>query len=392
LAALDLEKAIPDAIDVILSTTDENDALNLWRALLDIKGAGDALVKALPKTAIPQIPAKAGMRAAREGGRKEEALVLGLAQGAGLPQPNQEFSQWEFLGLAQRTLADGDPVRGEKIYRRIELGCITCHSIGGAGGKVGPDLTSIGASAPLDYVIESIFVPNSKIKEGFHSLLIQTKNDQEFSGILVREDGTELVLRNAVNQEVSVPKSEIKSRTNGGSLMPSGLIDNLTTRDRLDLFRFLSELGKPGPYDASRGNVARVWKIYSGVNEGKQADEERLKKGDLKLTGWSPVYAMVDGRLPKQDLEAQASLAGKDPANTVYATTQFQVPNSGMVRLKLDAPAGSEVWIDGTPVKTTGEISADLKSGTRIIVVKLDPKELSDHLRLESQDGTFLAN
>ena len=104
-------------------------------------------------------------------------------------------------------MADGDPVRGEKIYRRIELGCITCHSIGGAGGKVGPDLTSIGASAPLDYVIESIFVPNSKIKEGFHSLLIQTKNDQEFSGILVREDGTELVLRNAVNLEVSFPIS-----------------------------------------------------------------------------------------------------------------------------------------------------------------------------------------
>src|SRR6185503_21146208 len=119
LAALDLEKAIPDAVDVIMSTTDENDALNLWRSLLDIKGAGDAFVRALPKTAIPQIPAKAGMRAAREGGRKEQALVLGLAQGAGLPQPEQEFSQWEFLGLAQRTLEDGDPVRGEKIYRRI---------------------------------------------------------------------------------------------------------------------------------------------------------------------------------------------------------------------------------------------------------------------------------
>jgi hypothetical protein len=38
LAALDLEKAIPDAVDVIMSTTDENDALNLWRSLLDIKG------------------------------------------------------------------------------------------------------------------------------------------------------------------------------------------------------------------------------------------------------------------------------------------------------------------------------------------------------------------
>ena len=33
--------------------------------------------------------------------------------------------------------------------------------------------------------------------------------------------------------------------------MPAGLVDILTETERLDLFRFLAELGKPGPFDAS---------------------------------------------------------------------------------------------------------------------------------------------
>jgi putative heme-binding domain-containing protein len=388
LAPLDLEQALPEMIDVIMATSPETDALALWRSLLDIKGAAAAITRALPNSGLPTVPAKAGMRAAREGGRKEPALVLALARGAGLEQPEQEFGQWEFLGLAERTLREGDPTRGEAIYRRTELGCITCHSIGGAGGKVGPDMTSIGASSPLDYVIESILVPNKKVKEGYSSLLIQTKDDQEFSGILIRESNEELVLRNAANQEVSVPKNDIKSRANGASLMPSGLVDTLTSNERLDLFRFLSELGKPGPYDASKGNVARAWKIFNG---SAQTDEERLSKGDLKVPGWAPVYATVDGRLPKQDLEAQF-LSASNHLGAIYATTQFQVSNGGRVKLKLEAPAKTEVWIDGKAVEGTAEISAELAAGTRTIVVRLNPRDLSQPLRLESNDGTFLMN
>jgi putative heme-binding domain-containing protein len=391
LAALDLEQALPDMIDIIMATSAENDALALWRSLLDIKGAAAAITRALPNSGLPSVPAKAGMRAAREGGRKEPALVLALARGAGLEQPEQEFGQWEFLGLAERTLREGDPARGEKIYRRTELGCITCHSIGGAGGKVGPDMTSIGASSPLDYIIESTLVPNKKIKEGYHSILVKTKDDQEISGILVRENNEELILRNAANQEVSVPKNDIKSRANGASLMPSGLIDTLTSNERLDLFRFLSELGKQGPYDASRGNVARAWKIFNGAAQTKQGDEERLSKGDLKLPGWAPVYATVDGRLPKQDLEAQF-LSASNHLGAIYATTQFQVTTGGRVKFRLDAPAQSEVWIDGKQVEGTSEIHTELTAGTRTIVVKLNPRELSQPLRLESNDGTFLMN
>ena len=65
--------------------------------------------------------------------------------------------------------------RGELIFRRKDLNCLTCHAIAGAGGAVGPDLTSIGASAQVDYLVESLLQPNKAIKEGYHSLVVTTK-------------------------------------------------------------------------------------------------------------------------------------------------------------------------------------------------------------------------
>ena len=37
----------------------------------------------------------------------------------------------------------------------------------GAGGQVGPDLTSTGASPQPDYVVDSLLLPHKAIKAGF---------------------------------------------------------------------------------------------------------------------------------------------------------------------------------------------------------------------------------
>src|SRR6185436_13251513 len=134
------------------------------------------------------------------------------------------LSEAELSQIAAR-IKNGDPARGEKVYRRKELGCMVCHSIGGAGGRVGPDLTSIGASAPPDYLVESILAPNKKVKEGYHSIQVTTKDGQDLSGVPVRENAEELVLRDTTNKEISIPKKNIDTQKIGGSIMPAGLVD-----------------------------------------------------------------------------------------------------------------------------------------------------------------------
>ena len=60
LAALDLDKAIAPAVEVLLGITSESEAADFWRSLLSIKGASTLLARALPKTGLPAAMAKAG--------------------------------------------------------------------------------------------------------------------------------------------------------------------------------------------------------------------------------------------------------------------------------------------------------------------------------------------
>jgi putative heme-binding domain-containing protein len=391
LAGLDLKQAAPLALEVLADTTAENDALALWRSLLNFKGASAELTRALPRT-LPPVAAKTGLRAAREGGRNEPELILALSRAANLDDEGEELTEAEMKQLAAAVLREGDPVRGESIYRRKELSCLPCHAIGGAGGKVGPDLTSIGASAPVDYLIESMLYPNRKIKEGYHSIVIETEDGQEFSGILVRETTEQIFIRNALNQEIAIAKNDIVNRASGNSLMPSGLMDSLSHAERLDLFRFLAELGKPGPFDASKGNVARFWKLTPATIDSAQFGDETILKSDIHGSNWRNAYTTVDGRLLKGDLqEARDSVRHRDPP-AVYAATQIEIARAGKVRLNYAGPAGSLIWINANPVVANSDIIAELPSGKATIVVKLDAKALPDQIRLSSEDGTFLVD
>ena len=298
--------------------------------------------------------------------------------------------------MAAAALKSGDPTRGERIYRRAELGCVLCHSIGGVGGKVGPDMTSLGASAPADYLVESVLVPNAKIKEGFHSIIVETKDDLEFSGILVRETGQELILRNAQNQEVSVAKNNLRKRSNGLSLMPAGLVDTLSEEERLDLFRFLTELGKAGNYDASKGGVARVWQVLAGTTFIEQDGFERVVNGEVKQ-GWKPLLARVSGGLAAEDI-AELGKAQADRLVTFYASAQFTVAKEGPVTFELDGVTKPEVWIDGVKAANRdasgakSSLTANLKPGPHTVILRLDARQLPEQFKLRCGDVNWAQN
>lgn len=392
LAALDLKKAAPLALAVLADVTKEEEALEFWRSLLNNKGAAEEFTRVIPSSGLAATVAKSGVRVARESGRSEPALVLALSRAANLEDADKVLTPEEIKNLVASVATSGDPARGEKVFRQANLACVSCHSIGGAGGKVGPDLTSIGASAPIDYLIESTLYPNKQVKEGFHAIMLETKDDQELSGILVRENNDELVLRDVANKEVSIAKNIVKNRRMGGSLMPSGLIDSLSSAEQIDLFRFLSELGKPGIYDASKGNVARFWKLLPGVHELEQFGEQKTLEAGISSKDWLPVLSLVDGRLPAEEMRAVLNVGKYVGLVGLFAGTRFQVPKPGPVHWKISEAPGAVAWIDGKPVNLKQGTASDLSAGVHTLILKLDHKNLPDYLRVESPDATFLAN
>ena len=388
LASLDFPAALPHIATVLQSTNTEGDAAEFWRELLAVKDASAKLVGALSSLSLSPEAARVGTRIAREGNRSP-GLVQALLQIAGLTLSDKQLSAADLSAFAQEAMAKGDAARGERVYRRPELACVNCHAIGGAGGKVGPDLTSIGASAQPDYLVESLIYPNAKIKEGFHSTTITTKDDQEINGIVVLETGNEVRLRNAANQEVSVAKNNIAQRVLGGSLMPSGLVDALLPEERLDLIRFLSSLGKPGDYDAAQGGVARFWRLYRGPGPTASLGRETSQRGEFTRGDWVPVFARVNGDLSSDLYET--AVPAPATARGVYAATQFQAAKGGPAKFKLTGQAQA-AWLNGAPVPAAGQFTLEVRPGVNTLVLQLDAPHLPGDVKLSSDAVTFLMN
>ena len=67
--------------------------------------------------------------------------------------------------MIDRVNSKGNAAQGESVYRRENLQCVACHAIGEVGGVIGPNLVSIGASAPVDYLIESLLNRARKLRK-----------------------------------------------------------------------------------------------------------------------------------------------------------------------------------------------------------------------------------
>ena len=362
--------------------------MQLWRGVLRGRGVADQLAAGLAGRKLSRSAARAGVRACRDGGRDAPKLLAALLPLSGMSRTADQLTAAEIQRMMRQVARDGDPHHGERVYMRSELQCVNCHAIGGVGGQVGPDMTSLGASAPLDYIIESLFNPNAKIKEGFHSVTVLTAGGMVVSGIEVEGTDSELILRNAKNELVRIPRADVLETKAGKSLMPTGVIDRLPMGEQIDLISFLSRLGKPGDFDASRGGVSRVYEVFAGTHRVEQQGAERIVRGEVQ-DGWTPLLARVNGDVSAERLREMT----RQPVNIalvhVYLRTRINVANSGEVTLEVAGPDTPAVWIDAAPVEGKGTFKSNLDAGEHTVLVRLDARELPETFRLSSPDVTF---
>ena len=155
----------------------------------------------------------------------------------------------EFVAdLLREVKESGDAKHGAEVFRRAELACTACHSIADQGGKIGPPLDAIGSGQPLDFIIGATLEPQREIKESYEATQITAKDGRTALGYIVARDPQQTTLRDpATGTETKFATTDIKEQKQLGSFMPAALVDNLKREDLRDLFRYLSELGKPKP-------------------------------------------------------------------------------------------------------------------------------------------------
>lgn len=315
---------------------------------------------------------------------KEPSILVAALEKAG--QLTEHRWRWS-PELAEQLLEEaghaGNPARGETVFRRPELQCFQCHAIAGAGGKVGPDLASIGASSPPDYLLESLLDPNAKIKENYHAVTLVSEG-RVFTGIPVRRTEQLLVLRDGKDQLVSIPIGSIEEEQPGRSLMQDGTVDSLLQQELVDLVRFLSELGKAGRYAAGTDRWLRTWQVLQPTPAALQrigrTSFDTVAKEDPVFT-WSNVYATVQGSVPLGELPwFRGAVPGveRTDSRTTFLRCGLGCNQPGKVEFWFTDVSGLTCWWDGHPVNLTeNEIRTTITIGKHVLTLAIDRKTRS---------------
>lgn len=364
----------------LLEVWPEKDALQtepIFQAFLSIKNGTVQLAKEINSAKLNSEISKTGLSVIARSGQKFDGLASALTKAGGITLGPKQFSQQEMDELVAMVRAKADLKRGELIYRRDDLQCQKCHAIGGAGGKVGPDFTSLGGSAQIDYLIQSLYDPNAKVKENYHSVVIATKEGKVFSGIKLQRTDTVQVLRTADDKEIEVPISQIDEEVPGISLMPPGLVDKLPKQDVIDLVGFLSALGRVQEFSIKPGTQVRHWNVMSATNEAayrlRRTSHTQATTDDTAFT-WKPAYSKVSGELPLSDLP-EVGIRRRSEKGTYgfsFAYFDIEVTQPGQVGLSMNETTGLELWVNSDPLKVKPFVQTELNKGKHRITISVD--------------------
>lgn len=141
--------------------------------------------------------------------------------------------------------AAGNASEGERWYWQSETSqCRNCHRIGGRGNSIGPDLDGIGGKRTKADMLESLLDPSGRIEAEYQTTAILTIDGDAIVGLKIKQDTTTVSLRSADGKEHVVALSDIESqKLQPTSLMPSGLVADMTLIELANLLAYLKSLG-----------------------------------------------------------------------------------------------------------------------------------------------------
>jgi putative membrane-bound dehydrogenase-like protein len=156
-----------------------------------------------------------------------------------------------------------DISHGRAVFAKT---CQQCHTLFGAGNKIGPDLTGSNR-ANLEYLLSNVLDPSAVMAKEYLPSLVRTVDGRQLTAIVKSEDANAITLQTE-KELLVLPKEEIDERKlSDKSMMPDDLLKPLSDDDVRDLAAYLAN-PRQVPIAATPENVA-------GFFNGKD------------LTGWT---------------------------------------------------------------------------------------------------------
>lgn len=148
----------------------------------------------------------------------------------------------------------GNAAHGKQLFYG-DANCSTCHMIGGRGGRLGPDMTTAGASRTVEYLRESVRNPSRRLAWGlteatkefpqeYETVTAVAQDGREIKGVILNEDSFSLQMMDTAENLHLFEKDKLRSlHKNRQSLMPIYSPSLLSEEDLNDILAYLLSVG-----------------------------------------------------------------------------------------------------------------------------------------------------
>lgn len=135
----------------------------------------------------------------------------------------------------------GDPRAGWRVFVRTT--CVNCHSYGGRGAAVGPDLATLASQGDRRKIVESILQPSKEVGPLYVAWQILTDDGRALTGLKLDEGSGRIAkFIGADGDRFDVPLQQIVSQQpTGRSIMPNDLDQTMSVSELRDLVALLAD-------------------------------------------------------------------------------------------------------------------------------------------------------
>jgi len=204
-----------------------------------------ALTNQTARTALATLAASSNVSVRQAARALEDTFVATLADDeavvpAGALPAAEAITEEAFRKYVAALAGMRDLKRGHELFLQA---CATCHRIGSEGHDFGPDLLGQLGTAE-ESLLKDLLMPNERIRPGFETTLVQTRDGGAMTGLLKDDGATSLTLAQAGGVEQVLLRKDVTGvRRLATSLMPS-FAEALAPTDAANLLAWLrSNLG-----------------------------------------------------------------------------------------------------------------------------------------------------
>ena len=144
--------------------------------------------------------------------------------------------------MSELLAMNGNAANGINVFK---TNCSICHQVNNEGMDFGPKLSEIGSKLPKDGQYLAILHPDAGISFGYEGFDVKFKDGSTMSGVVSSKTETDLQLKFPGGVVQNYKMADVVSmKKMDSSMMPSGLHDNMSTQELVDLVDYLASLKK----------------------------------------------------------------------------------------------------------------------------------------------------